>query len=167
MKDEQSAIETLSDELWSADFSNSDSENIQPLWQRLQDVDPGNLIVHNFLTYPGTYLERFLFLIFPLWKNLNLFQWKEIFERIEGNELAEYHMTVISKRILGIDPGFQSTKDLMITAISAPDIQIHNGSTFVPLMTGKLKEAYVEILNGYGLTFTALIDVNKRLTQPN
>jgi hypothetical protein len=167
MKAEQLAIEMLSDELWSADSSNSDSKNIQPFWQRLNDVDPRNLIVHNFLTYPGTYLERFLFLIFPLWKNLTLLQWKEIFERIEGNELAEYHMTIISKRILGIDPGFNSKKDLVITAISAPDIQIYSGSAFVPLMTGKLKEIYVEILNGYGLTLNDLIEINKQLTRPN
>lgn len=157
-------LKTLLSEFWEETSFRPDAKNIQPFWDRLNEYEVDKLIVYNFLNYQATYLENFLLSIFPLWKDLELFQWKEIFKQIEGNWLAEYYMKVISDRFLGIDPGFESTKGLSITAITFPDNQVHNASNFVPMMTGKLRERYEKNLSdNYGITFADLIEVNKRL----
>ena len=163
--DSEQLIKKLSTELCDKTSYSPNSKTIQPFWERLKGVETTNLIVYNFLNHQGTYLENFLLSIFPLWKDFEMSHWKEVFRQIEGDELAEYYMKVASERFLGVDPGFKSTKELSINAITFPDEQFHNASNFVPAMTGRLKEVYEKILrDNYGLTLTDLIDVNKRLT---
>jgi len=164
--DNEELIKRLSVDFWQKTLFSPDSENIRPFLDQMEMIKTEDLIVFNFLNYQGTYLESFLLSIFPFWKNFTIDQWKSIFERLKGNALAEYYMKVCAGRLLGIDPDFQSTRNLVINAITFPDNQHHKASAFLPEAVGNLREIYEKSLREkYSISFHDLTEVNKLLTQ--
>jgi len=163
MKNEYLIIQ-LSTDLWDKTSFDPNAKNILPFWDRLKELNVSDFIVYNFLNYQGTYLESLILSTFNLWKNLEILDWKNIFKRLEGNLLAEYYMKTIADRILGIDPGYKSTTNLQISAITFPDNVLHNASNFIPNTVGKLKEIHKrKLIEKYDLSFEDLIQVHLRL----
>lgn len=164
--DSEQLIHTISADLWHKTSFRPDATNIQPFLTSLQEVDPCDLIVYNFLHFQGTYLEDFLLSIFPLWKNFDLLKWQDTFRRIKGNRLAEYYMNFSSKPILGIDPGFDSTNGITISAMAIGENQLQDASIFLPNTSGRVKEIYeIKLKDKYGILFNELVEVNQRLVK--
>ena len=155
----------LSNRLWDiCDFEPS-CEDLEPIALELSSIDFRQFIVINFLYHGSTALEYFLLSTYKYWKGFNYSDWKWIYEKISGNSLAEYYMCVISSKLLGIDPKYESTKNVQISTISFTDSKVHSGkpAMFVGNLTGDLRERENNIFLDFDLSIAELEKLHEKL----
>ena len=167
---EVKTISEISEGIWSSCENRPTRMETQPFDQQLQRVNIKDFIVYNFLNYQGTALSELLLSIFKFWKDLNLKDWGDIFDRLKGNQLAEYYMAIFAGQYLGIDPEFSSTKDVEIVHFTTADQRYQSGkpSLFVDNMEGELREIEREGLNeNFGIAIEDFVELSNKLTLQN
>ena len=159
-------LKDLSNKIWESCVHRPTRIETEPFDKELQQIDIKEFIIYNFLNHQGTSLRELLLSTFKFWQDLTLQEWKQIFERLRGNNLAEYYLAIISSQYLGIDPKFKSTKNVEIFHFTPADNkrQIGKPSLFVDNMQGELKKMEEEELKeSFGLTIADFISIRNRL----
>ena len=159
-------IKDLSSRIWENCINRPTRVETEPYDKELGDVDIKEFIIYNFLYHHGTALRELLLSTFKFWQDLTLKEWKQIFDRLRGNNLAEYYLAIISNQYLGIDPKFKSTKDVEIIHFTTVDNKQQSGkpSLFVNNMQGELRMMEEEELKeSFGLTIADFVLLKNRL----
>lgn len=157
-------LQVISAEIWGKDYSPSleSVEKADPLIQQIQFQD---LLVYNFKTVKMTVIEQFFLATSKYWMNWNMDNWLSVFKKVQGNDLAEYHLTFCTCQYLGINPNFSSQANTVIANYSFTDNKMHTGApnTFVAHMTGARKELAERMLDKYKLSIGDLEKLNTKL----
>lgn len=101
-------IKNLSIKIWESSIHRPTRIETEPFDKELQQIDIKEFIIHNFLNHHGTSLRELLLSTFKFWQGLTLQEWKYIFDKLRGNNLAGYYLAIIANQYLGIDPKFKS-----------------------------------------------------------
>lgn len=136
---------------------------IGPFAERLAQVRIDDLLVHAYIHHHGTWVEDLVLATYTYWQTFKREDWQSVFNRVAGHRHAEYYITVTARRCLGIDPGFDSAKDIEVVAITLPDMQSQVTSAFIPNLTGKIRELEEDRLTKIGISMNDLVAINSRL----
>jgi hypothetical protein len=161
-------IEEISSLVWSNCENRPTRRETKPFDEQISAANIKDLIVYNFLNYPTTALSEFLLATFQFWNHLSFKEWNEIFERIKNNGLAEYYMTVFASQYLGLNPKFESTKDVEIVHFTTADQKYQSGkpALFVNNMEGELRDLEESTLNeDFELTINDFVIISDRLQE--
>jgi hypothetical protein len=156
----------VSERIWTSCENRPTRLETQPFDEHLQDVNIKDFIVYNFLNHPSTALRELLLSTFQFWRNLNFQDWNEIFDRLRGNGLAEYYMAIIASQYLGLDPNFESTKDVEIVHFTTDDQRYQSGkpALFVGNMQGELRQLEEEeLVESFGISIQTFVELSNRL----
>jgi hypothetical protein len=159
-------IKDLSSKIWKNCVHRPTRIKLEPFDKELEKIDIKEFIIYNFLYHHGTSLTELLLSTFQFWHDLTLQEWKQIFDRLKGNNLAEYYIAIFSNQYLGIDPKFKSTKNVEIFYITVADNKQQSGkpSLFVENMVGELRRIEEENLRNYFcLSISDFVSIKNRL----
>ena len=159
-------IKDLSSKIWNNCINRPTRIETEPFDKELEKINIQEFIIYNFLNHHGTSLKELLLSTFKFWQDLTFQEWKQIFDKLRGNNLAEYYLAIISNQYLGIDPKFKSTKSIEIFHFTPADNKRQSGkpSLFVDNMQGELRIMEEEELKeNFGLTIADFISLKNRL----
>jgi len=166
----QNSIEEISRLIWSNCENRPTRRETKPFDEQISKVNIKDLIVYNFLNHPSTALSEFLLATFQFWNHLSCKEWNEIFNRIKNNGLAEYYMMVFASQYLGVNPKFESAKDVEIVHFTTADQRYQSGkpASFINNMEGELRDLEEFSLNeNFELTINDFVIISDRLQEEN
>lgn len=162
----QTNIEEISRLIWSNCENRPTRRETRPFDELISQVDIKDLIVFNFQNHPTTALSQFLLATFQYWSHLSFTEWNSIFDRIRNNPLAEYYMTVFASEYLGINPYFESAKDVEIVHFTTADQRYQSGkpALFINNMEGELRDLEeFSLIEDFELTINDFVTISDRL----
>ena len=129
------------------------------------EQDIRQILIRYFRTKGSSWNEEFLFVTYDYWKNLELEDWKIIFNGIKGKSLGEYYMAKLAAKYLGIHLEFESTRELSSTSysFSSGTIETAKTSLFIGYSTGGHLDFYKSIFEPYGLKVEDFIAIKEKL----